>query len=170
MTLKMRGTIDKHVDEFTELIEICHTPTREAYAFFFISVSQYLKGKLSEEFPESDPVDMKEVYKCARKHEIAEKWATGKQDKPQHTPVPNEGKKYKGKPAITGNGINDKSKGTVKDPNAANWGPAQKGEGRLYRDNDRCCKCGKKPWSDPSHPCRQFGAKAPSKEDGSSKN
>lgn len=61
MTFKMRGTIDKHIEEFVDLIEICDTPTREAYAFFFMSVPQYLKGKLSEEFPESDPADISDV-------------------------------------------------------------------------------------------------------------
>lgn len=155
MTFKMRGTIDKHIEEFVDLIEICDTPTREAYAFFFMSVPQYLKGKLSEEFPESDPADISDVYKCARKHEIAEKWASGKQESnKQSSPNTNTEKNEKLRSSRPGN---SGKPNTGKDHNAESWGPAQKGEGRLYRDNDRCCKCGKKPWSDPNHPCRKVG-------------
>jgi len=72
LTLNMRDALDKHVEEFTDLIETCDTPTKEAYYFLLMSLPQYLKGKIAEEFPESDPATMKDVYKCARKHEIAE--------------------------------------------------------------------------------------------------
>lgn len=44
-----------------------------------MSVPQYLKGKLSEEFPESDPLHIREISKCAYKYEIAERWASDKQ-------------------------------------------------------------------------------------------
>lgn len=81
----MKGSLDKHVEDFTDLFEICQTPTNEAYAFFFMSVSQYLKGKLAEEFPESTPLNMRAVYKCARKHEIAAKWASGNNDRVRST-------------------------------------------------------------------------------------
>lgn len=39
-----------------------------------------MNGKLAEEFPESEPVSMVDVCRVASKHEIAEKWATGKQE------------------------------------------------------------------------------------------
>jgi len=163
MTFKMRGTIDKHIEEFMELIETCSTPTREAYEFFFMSVSQYLKGKLSEEFPESDPSDMRDVYRCARKHEIAEKWASGKQE---NTKPHNNGSSSDNKVKADKNRVNNKDKSrTQKDLKAECWGPALKGEGRMYREDDRCCKCGKKPWSDPTHPCRLLGQNPPRKEE-----
>lgn len=85
LTFKMRGSLDKHVEDFTDLVEICQTPTNAAHAFFFISVSQYLKGKLVEEFPEATPLNMREPYKCARQHEIAAKWGSGINDKDHPT-------------------------------------------------------------------------------------
>lgn len=176
MTFKMKSSIDKHIDDFTDLVEICETPTREAYSFFFMSVPQYLKGKLAEEFPESDPSQMRDVYKCARKHEIAEKWATGKQDgheKSDRAPsnADKTPKSTRAAPYGTNNSKGASSKTTsAKDPEALTWGPAQKGEGRLYRTHDRCCKCGKKPWSDPNHACRKEGKPTTAQSDDTAKN
>lgn len=48
MTWKMGTGLDKHIDTFNELFEICETPRAEAYISFFMSVSQHLKGKLAE--------------------------------------------------------------------------------------------------------------------------
>lgn len=67
----MISSLDKHIEELTDLIEVCETPSRESHAFFFMRVPQYMKGRLAEEFAEPDPTSMNEVFKCARKHEIA---------------------------------------------------------------------------------------------------
>lgn len=68
------------------MIEIFSSPTKKGYTFFFMSVSQYLKGKLAEDFPESDPGYIEEVYEGARKHSIAEKWGRGIFDTPNNSP------------------------------------------------------------------------------------
>lgn len=61
MALKTRDTVDKHIETFVDLIEICDPLTREACGFFFMSVPQYLNQKLSEEFPDSNPTDINDV-------------------------------------------------------------------------------------------------------------
>lgn len=77
LTFQIRQKLDKHIEDFRELVEICNTPVHEAYAFFIMSVPQYFKGEMAEEFPESDPDSVYEVFKCARRHEIAERQASG---------------------------------------------------------------------------------------------
>lgn len=146
MTLKMDGNIDAHIDKFTDLKEICDTPTKEAYLFFFMSMPHHLKGKLAADFPESNPKSMNDVYACARKHDIAEKWSNGTHEKSKKTSST--------KKSTANYSQASAAEARVLDPKSDCWGHAQKGEGRTYRDNDRCCKCGKGPWSDPNHPCR----------------
>lgn len=80
LRFKMRSSLDKQIQYSMNLIRFCETPTGAAYSFFFMSVPQYLKGKLSEEFPESDPSFILNVHKCPWKHEIAEKWANTRQE------------------------------------------------------------------------------------------
>lgn len=142
LTFKMRSSLDNHIEDFRELVEICNTPIREAYAFFFMSLPQYLKGKMAEEFPESDPCNMYEVFKCARKYEIAEKWASGSQNtkKENNKQGPEKEAVHKDSNAMKGD------RRVLKDE-AESWGPAQKGEGRFFIKKDRCCKCGKPNWS-----------------------
>lgn len=76
LIFKMGSSLDNQIKDFMELIEIFETPTLQAYSFLFISVLQYLKEKLSELFPESDPNS--DVFKRAQKHGIVEKWAKGR--------------------------------------------------------------------------------------------
>lgn len=45
MFLKIKSALDRNIYEFTELIGVCETPTRDAYSFLFKSLSQYLNGK-----------------------------------------------------------------------------------------------------------------------------
>lgn len=51
----LRVTLDKHVNDFIEPMEICETPKREARAFLFMSASQYLKGELTKGVPRIRP-------------------------------------------------------------------------------------------------------------------
>lgn len=159
LTFKMRNNLEKHIEDFTDLIETCDTPTSEAYSFFFMSLPQYLEGKLSEAFPESDPDDIREVFKCARKFEMAENWATGKQD----YPTEKKQSKFLGKQTVPHNAsLKDKKSTRTLDDSEPSWGPAQKGEGKIYREKDRCCKCGKTPWTSTCriNPCTNYLKKA----------
>lgn len=94
-----------------------------------------------------------EVYKCARRHDIEEKWATGKQEnhKPNPQTLKEDKPEKKTKSGRGGNGGHRKPN-DHEDPDANTWGPAQKGEGRLCRDNYRCCKCRKNPGAIPTTP------------------
>lgn len=110
-----------------------------------MSVPQYVRGRLSEEFPESDPKDVCEVLKCSGKFELAEQWASGKQEN-------NSGKHHQSSDYDkTRGGQNKPNKSTISnrtlDDSLGDWVPAQKRDGKTYRDKNRCYKCGEKSWS-----------------------
>ena len=154
MSFKMQGSMDSHIATFKDLIELCDTPTKEAYTFFFMSLPDKYKSKFSIRFPSTYPESIDEAYEYARVVENSLLWSATKNQKDKK-----EGSIAKGrtseKPAAHREVKKPYTPPTEKDHNADSWGPAQRREGRMYKANDRCCKCGKKPWSDPNHPCRK---------------
>lgn len=143
MNMELKTSIETHIEKFQDLIEICATPISEAYIYFFMSLPAVYKEEFTKRFPDQ-PANIQEAYNHARTLSRAKQWTkanslskSGKWDGPT--------------------GSNPKS--GKKDNTKISWGPAKKGEGKLYRSQDRCCKCGVKGWSDPSHPCREDSAK-----------
>lgn len=135
LSFKMGSNLDKHIENYIDLIETYDTPTRGAYSFVFMSVRQQFKGKISEEFPESDPEDRREVLKCARKYVLAEKWATARQKN-------NLGKDHQSldcdKAQSGQNKTNEskKSDRTLYD-SLDGWSPTKEIKGKTYRDKER---------------------------------
>lgn len=107
---------------------------------------------------------MADVYKVVGEHEIAEKWITSKQESHKNDTFSlarsenNENSRPAAKHSDRdANGLNKRSETFSSDSKSVCWGPAQKSQERLYRNNDHCCKCGLKPWSDPDYSCRKAG-------------
>ncbi len=145
--IKMKQSVDQHIEDFQELAEICGTPDREAYTLFLLSLPKEFKQDFSKEFRLGSPAGMKDAYEFARTCEISNQWNWNPQEK-------RSDKAYRTSSTITGRvSTSERKAANKKDPNNRNWGTAQKVEGKLYRQHDRCCKCGKGPWSDPQHPC-----------------
>lgn len=145
MNLQMSTSMEKHIGNFTDLVELCETPVHKAYTFFFMSLPDNFKSEFAKKYPSSDPDNMQSVYDHARTIEMSQQRIKApKIQEKEKTPYTKD---------KDSSGLSSKTS-PEKDPSSLTWGPAKRGEGRLYRDHDRCCKCGKAPWSDPEHPCR----------------
>lgn len=144
LTLNMQNNLDKHIEDFIDLIETCDTPTRQSYSFFFMSLPKNLKGKFAEQFSEPNPADIREIFKYVRKFEIAEKWASGKQEDKIGRKSSNSG--YDIPQGGQGKGVKGAKTPRKLDDSSYSWGPAKVGEGKTYREKNRCCKCGKNSW------------------------
>lgn len=95
------------------------------------------------------------VYKCARKPDIAAKWASGNQNTAKSdsfSTTANGKKAHKGANSFRLN--SEENPWTEVDANnkVESGGRAMRGKVRPYRENDRCWRCRKQPWSDLSHP------------------
>lgn len=55
MKLQTQFSMDSHISKFIDLVELCDTPAKEAYTFFFMSVTDSFKSELAKKFPLSDP-------------------------------------------------------------------------------------------------------------------
>ena len=66
MSFKMQGSLDSLIATFKDLIELCDTPTKEAYSFLFMSLSDKYKSKFSTRFPSIYPESLDEAYEYAR--------------------------------------------------------------------------------------------------------
>lgn len=149
---KMISKMDKHINEFIELVELAEASEKEAYNYFFNSLPGRFQKEFIEEFPTGDFKTMEDVYDIARKLAFSEEFLV--KDKPRRGNVSQDKPTSINQHKESTNKSNFSVQQTKKDPNVLCWGPAKKGEGKIYRLHDRCCKCGKGPWSDPNHPCR----------------
>ncbi len=146
--LKFKSNMEKHIATFQEYVQICDTPKSEAYLFFFMGLTPKYKEEFIKKYPTEDPSSVQEVYEYARTIDMSVTW--GQEEKDTLT-----------KPSPTASKNNDNSnlkvkrKALLQNKDAVSWGKAKKGEGDIYRKDDRCMKCGKKGWSDKSHPCRK---------------
>lgn len=154
--------LEDFISKFEDLVIICGTPINEAYICFFNSLPRSMKGKFTEKFPTSQPLDrygnpnMQAALDYARTLELSMKMSGTSQKYQQDNKRFGGGRRNKSANANGENNLeNSEMANKDKDPDAVSWGPAKKGEGRLYRSSDRCCICGKKPFSDPNHPCRK---------------
>lgn len=158
--LKDNSSMDDHIAKFEDLFMLCGTQNSEVYIYFFNSLPKIYKGKFTERFPTSRPVDragnpsMQPAYDYARTLELAFTLAGEQQTSSSSG---SSSKKNMNKSSNSARSWRDEkeSRNATKDTNAVSWGPVKKGEIRLYMKNDRCFTCGKKGWSAPDHPCKK---------------
>lgn len=173
--------LEEHIAKFEDLVSLCDTPVNEAYIYFLNSLPQVYKAKFTEKFPTSQPVDVTgqpsilTAYECARTLDLSYKMS----GKHKEEGLPKQEYSQKGKRDHRSrdkgqqrlpNRQNNRRKREWKDEDAVCWGPAQSGEGGIYRKFDRCCVCGLKGWSNPSHPCRKDNRESKEKKGSDSKN
>ena len=143
---------EEFLTTFDDLICLCETPTNEAYIYFFNSLPINFKGKFAKKFPDYHPVDttgrssINVAYEYARTLDLS-----------LNIISENSANKNNAKEKVDSKRTERKNKfrREWKDPNALSWGPAKKGEFKLYKNQDRCFTCGEKGWSESNHPCRK---------------
>ena len=148
--------MNKHIEKFEELMEVSETESSEAYNYFFLTLPDNHKADLTKFFEGSQPSDIYLAHKRIRTFIIADKWSNQKKEANNKKKDHKSTQFYK----TEGSNISDSKKHDKKEKrelaaDAESWGPVQKGEVGKYIRADRCCKCGKKQYSDPNHPCRK---------------
>lgn len=108
-----------------------------------------LPARYKEEFTKIYPKHMHEVYEHARTIDMSLDW--GKEDSQK---TPHNGKEQS-KPSTSKPYQYQEKREALSDNSLISWGKARRGEGDMYRSNDRCMTCAKKGWSDKTHPCRK---------------
>lgn len=171
--------LEDHIAKFEDLITLCDTPVNEAYVYFFNSLPSTYKAKFAEKFPTSQPISsigepsIHVAYEYARTLDLSYKLSTAKNEdsgRKQDTSGYRDKRQEREKDSQRSKGKrNEKYKKEWKDDSTVCWGPAQQGEGGIYRKYDRCCVCGLKGWSEPSHPCRKDNKRSKGKKDSDSK-
>lgn len=153
MELKMKGSMDKHVQKFESLIEVANVPTNEEYLLFFMSIPAKFKEKLSEKYPSGDPPTeggMSTVYTDLRNWAISMKWAETEKTVTRDTVLEHS----RTRKHHRDNSNQHKWNTNEEDNTLESWGPVKTGEKLIYIKSDRCMDCGKKGWSQRDHPCR----------------
>ena len=159
LTLQMKRSTEAHITLFQELVEMCSMPLSEMYLFFFMSLTGKFNEEFTKNFPTGEPQDIQLVYDFARTIDRSLQW--GKSSEKGSSPHVSGSSgsalaqmPYSVKSQNRGNGLN-KAPLASKDGNLLSWGPANQGEKNMYRQNDRCFKCGVKGFKSDTCNCKK---------------
>ncbi len=76
MNCHMKGSVDKHITYFPDLVEIYGTPLSETYIIFFMILPVSHKEVLKKRFTTEDPEDMLTVNEFVRTVDRARQWTS----------------------------------------------------------------------------------------------
>ncbi len=127
-SLKMSGSMDKHISEFLDLINLAEDTDQESYNYFFNSLHGKYKKEFISEYSSTEFPSMQEVFKFARKLDFSDEFDADR--------APSKGSSQKFDKSISGqvtpggnSSVGKFQRSTnAKDPSSVSWGPAGKGE------------------------------------------
>ena len=74
MKHKLGKSVNWYVSTFRDLVEICRTPSSEAYLFFFNGLTDEFKEEFAKKYPTGESTCLQDVYEHARTLEISMQW------------------------------------------------------------------------------------------------